>query len=459
MMMIRHISKPTTIIFKHPFDSNTSPLVYPPQLLYLQDDEAPASDYENSNIIDLLQDDETHDRQRDNMDHVKDSRETQSSDVDDDHVSAYYAFDDDAIKGGQTETEEPCRRISEHRNDFQNCNNFHEQHLLEGGIKFLGEGAFREVFGLSHPFREPNEQFVLKELRFDEDINDENSEFIRMDAAVAERLSASPRTFDIYGFCGVGILSEYFFHGDIEEVAYEDEGEVSEDLREIEEFEVQTNLTGREKVVLALEMAEGIALLHGNAGGVIVHDDIQLSQFLLNKDKTMLKINDFNRAEYMLYDESKETYCKYHNGGGNGNWRAPEEYKNEGLNEKIDVWSLGNNMYTLLTGLDPFPWLHSKEMQVRESNHRFFRSLYRWLNICVYPPVLGYCSHWCIDPRFWARSKEEGRLAEIIKQCFEYNPDLRPSVFDIVEQLREVVTESLGDENVTRAQVLQGLSD
>ena len=34
-------------------------------------------------------------------------------------------------------------------------------------------------------------------------------------------------------------------------------------------------------------------------------------------------------------------------------WRAPEEYKDAPLTEKIDVWSLGNNLYSLLTGLDP----------------------------------------------------------------------------------------------------------
>jgi serine/threonine protein kinase len=31
-------------------------------------------------------------------------------------------------------------------------------------------------------------------------------------------------------------------------------------------------------------------------------------------------------------------------------WRAPEEYLDYPLNEQIDIWSLGNNMYSLLTG-------------------------------------------------------------------------------------------------------------
>lgn len=140
-----------------------------------------------------------------------------------------------------------------------------------------------------------------------------------MDALVAERLSANPRSYDIYGYCGYGILSEYFYHGDIEAVAYEDDGWVEEDLSKQEKFEVHTTLTGQQKLVLALEMAEGIAFLHGFSSGVIVHDDVQPSQFLLNKDKTMLKINDFNRAEFMLYDDTEGEYCRYTNGVGHGN--------------------------------------------------------------------------------------------------------------------------------------------
>ena len=45
----------------------------------------------------------------------------------------YYAFDDDGIKGGDA-----CRRISDHRLNFQNCNNFHEQNVVQEGMTFLG---------------------------------------------------------------------------------------------------------------------------------------------------------------------------------------------------------------------------------------------------------------------------------------------------------------------------------
>ena len=42
---------------------------------------------------------------------------------------------------------------------------------------------------------------------------------------------------------------------------------------------------------------------------MLVHDDVQPSQFWRGKDGNM-KIIDFNRAEAMLYDEAEGKYCK-----------------------------------------------------------------------------------------------------------------------------------------------------
>eukprot|EP00980_Cylindrotheca_fusiformis_P028443 scaffold22599_cov139-Cylindrotheca_fusiformis.AAC.34 len=337
----------------------------------------------------------------------------------DDDLDGYYNLDDDAKRGAYIDPKKNCRRISEHRVNFQNCNLFHEQDEVELGIKFLGEGAYRQTSYKLSQRSEPEE---------------DNFEFIRMDAMVAERLSASPRTFDIYGYCGLGILSEFFYHGDIEEVVIQGDGYAEQDLHDEAGLRPGNDLNGAEKLILALDMAEGIAVMHGYSGGIIVHDDIQLSQFLLNEDKSMLKINDFNRAEFMLFDESSQEYCKYRNGKGGGNWRAPEEYKDGPLDEKIDVWSLGNNMYGLLTGLYPLYWMDDKQMK---------KAVMR-----------GETAY--IDPRYKTRSPEEGRLAEIIEQCFRFSPDDRPSIFEVVTFLRRAVVECLG-ENVSSREILKRL--
>lgn len=134
-----------------------------------------------------------------------------------------------------------------------------------------------------------------------------------MDAIVAERLTASPRIYDIYGFCGLGILSEFFPHGDLEaEITPEDDVSVDEG------YDPQNKLSPLQKLIMAKQMADAVADMHGHAGGIIVHQDIQLSQFLWNADKTMVKLNDFNRAEFVLFDDNKKEYCGYWEGVGSG---------------------------------------------------------------------------------------------------------------------------------------------
>jgi serine/threonine protein kinase len=141
-----------------------------------------------------------------------------------------------------------------------------------------------------------------------------------MDAIVAERLSSSPRTFDLFGFCALSILSEYFYHDDIESVVAPGSGYMkAKDLHDEDELKPQNDLTAPQKLALALEMAEGLADLHGYSGGLIIHDDVQLSQYLFNEDKSVLKLNDFNRAEFAFWDEANQEYCRYENGRGGGN--------------------------------------------------------------------------------------------------------------------------------------------
>jgi serine/threonine protein kinase len=150
----------------------------------------------------------------------------------------------------------------------------------------------------------------------------QNYEFVRMDAIVAERLTSSPRIFDIYGFCGYTVMSEFFPHGDMLDILVDGEGfSEPEDMNDKEDVNPQNNLTPIEKVQVSLNMAEAIADLHNYSGGVIVHGDIDPKQFLYNADKSLIKLNDFNRAEWTLWDDEKQDYCRYPSGGGNGNVR------------------------------------------------------------------------------------------------------------------------------------------
>jgi serine/threonine protein kinase len=153
----------------------------------------------------------------------------------------------------------------------------------------------------------------------------------------------------------------------------------------------------------------------------------------------------------MLWNEEKQEYCKYRNNPGHGDvsrakeslgsdvdvrispssdsfvlaslqWRAPEEYFDHPLDEKIDIFSLGNNLYSTLTGLSPFyeSCYHTSEVQekVKKGEKPY------------------------IDPRWRNNSFAEGRIVELIERCFEYKPEDRIDIFEAVRFLRDAVAEN-----------------
>jgi serine/threonine protein kinase len=100
-------------------------------------------------------------------------------------------------------------------------------------------------------------------------------------------------------------------------------------------------------------------------------------------------------------------------------WRSPEEYADLPLDEKVDVFSLGNNMYSLLTGL----WVFFDETNSKIVQARIQRGEKAYL-----------------DP-FFNRSLADARLMEVIARCHEFDPANRPSIFDVVVFLRDAVKE------------------
>lgn len=349
----------------------------------------------------------------------------------DDDMEMYWAFDDDIERNPYNlyDTYIPekmdgrCRRLPWHRYNLPSCNSMHELDLVTNTPRFVGDGAYREVFVTEQPYMGSIQEMILKELRWDLDMGVDDYEYVRMDAYVTERFTSNKQITDIYGYCGLSMLTEFFPYGDIEKdvVGFQHHRRSFNPVKE-KVFRQFNNFTGTEKLQLALNMVEPVAALHNYPGGVIVHDDIQLCQYLwTEEDGISVKLNDFNRAEIMLWDETDQRYCKYKNGRGHGDWRAPEEFKDLPLDEKIDVWSLGNNMYSVLTGYYPFFNVESdKKIQklVKEGQTAV------------------------IDPRFVESSFAESKLIEVIQRCFVYDPDFRADINEIWQMLKDAIAEN-----------------
>lgn len=95
---------------------------------------------------------------------------------------------------------------------------------------------------------------------------------------------------------------------------------------------------------------------------------------------------------------------------------SPEHANLELIDEKADIWPIGANIFALLTGLFPF-------YEVWETN--------------VVMHLAGGGQKPYIDPRYKTRSFIEGRLVEIMERCFEYEPENRASIFEVVAFLRD----------------------
>lgn len=48
-----------------------------------------------------------------------------------------------------------------------------------------------------------------------------------------------------------------------------------------------------------------------------------------------------------------------------------------------------------------------------------------------------------LDPRYKGRSYAESQLVKVLEGCWQYNPDDRPSIFEVTTQLRDAISENI----------------
>lgn len=101
-------------------------------------------------------------------------------------------------------------------------------------------------------------------------------------------------------------------------------------------------------------------------------------------------------------------------------YRAPEEMRDDWLDEKIDVFSFGNNIYGLLTGLWVF-YENDDDGVVQDK------------------VIAGQRAY--IDDRYRNHSYIEGKLIDLMERCWIEDTEKRVDIFEAVRYLRQVVEE------------------
>ncbi|GAB2275126.1 hypothetical protein Dimus_009888 [Dionaea muscipula] len=165
-------------------------------------------------------------------------------------------------------------------------------------------------------------------------------------------------------------------------------------------------------VKLALDVARGMNYLHEHKPEAIIHRDLEPSN-ILRDDAAHLKVADFGLSKILIYAKTvkedrpvafQETAWRY---------VAPEVFKNEEYDVKVDLFSFALILQEMIEGCPPFSLM--PEQNVPEA----------------------YCAN--ERPPFNAPSKNYAHgLKELIKQCWSERPSLRPSFCEVIDRLEYI---------------------
>jgi hypothetical protein len=205
-----------------------------------------------------------------------------------------------------------CHRLAWADTHHPTCNAFHELSLASEPAmdplqtyerRYLAHGFYRDTWLLYDPSNKSNAA-VLKALRFTNEYLDYTIDVAKKmytEALIMERTSAHDSTMNMYSHCATSLLVEPAYELSqriVRGVEYNGRGRITQaDLDQAWKHQIvpRNNFTAPEKLDIAIQMAQGIAVMHGHAEGVVLNDDVHPDQWLINHDG-MVKFNDFSTS-------------------------------------------------------------------------------------------------------------------------------------------------------------------
>jgi hypothetical protein len=281
-------------------------------------------------------------------------------------------------------------------NHTQTTNN----HTVVENGRLVNNGGYRDIFMI----REfDGTKRVLKTLRTSDDNEDfdlRNADRHRRDAVAMDELQKSNLIVKIFGYCTNSGLFRFSAQGSLDGI-----------------FEQEPNISKHKLLKLAYNASLSISHAHHydqEGRATIAHTDIKYDQFLY--EDGYYKLMDFNRNRFLRWNNQENQQCTFKIPGAPGRWRSPEEYLHKGMTEKVDVYSLGNVLYFLLTRNVPFSELKSRNVSKRVRN--------------------GERPHIEKEIRY-SRHPFDEYMISAIHMCFTADPNQRPSAKQVANKLAE----------------------
>ncbi|KAG2637730.1 protein STRUBBELIG-RECEPTOR FAMILY 3-like isoform X4 [Panicum virgatum] len=181
-------------------------------------------------------------------------------------------------------------------------------------------------------------------------------------------------------------------------------------------------LSWNARLQVAVGAAKALQHLHDGCQPPIVHQNFEPSVVLLNST-LVVHISESGLASLASKSASQLS------GRTLFHYEAPEVHESGSVSDRSDVYSFGVVMLELLTGRKPYD----------SSRPRAEQHLVRWATSQLYdidaiakmvdPSIQGQCSE-----------KALSRFADIISRCIQHEPEFRPPMSEVVQDLTRMVS-------------------
>eukprot|EP00644_Phytophthora_capsici_P013121 jgi/Phyca11/540866/estExt2_Genewise1Plus.C_PHYCAscaffold_50734 len=164
-------------------------------------------------------------------------------------------------------------------------------------------------------------------------------------------------------------------------------------------------------VTSAFDIASGMAHIHACD---VLQRDLKSKNCLLSEN-LVVKVSDFGLARFRSLQYGPYTWV------GTPFWAAPEVIRHEPYDEKADVYSYGIVLWELVERKDPYDNLNAFQVPLQVANEG-------------------------LRPADFTRPGPLG-LEQLMRQCWDADPEQRPSFADISQTLGTWLTQSCEDDS------------
>ncbi|KAK4384891.1 putative inactive receptor kinase [Sesamum angolense] len=325
--------------------------------------------------------------------------------------------DDTSITGTSQKKEKSTKRMaSEHQDEngrvifFEGCNLvFDLEDLLRASAEVLGKGAFGTTYKAA---LEDSTTVAVKRLK---EVIVGKKDFEQQMEVVGNIRHAN-----------VAPLRAYYYSKDEKLMVYDyyNQGSVSA-LLHAKRGEDRIPLDWGTRVKIAVGAAKGIAHIHSQSGGKLVHGNIKASNIFLNSQLYGC-VSDLGLATLMspIAPPVMRT----------AGYRAPEVTDTRKVSQPSDVYSFGVLLLELLTGKSP----------VHASGGEDVLHLVRWVHSVVREEWTGEVFD--VELLRYPNIEEEMvAMLQIGLSCVARMPEQRPKIGEVVKMLEEIRSSNTGN--------------